>query len=152
VRRQVNSASSVVAYPARTATSKLRVGQPLICPRHYLANLSYVHRRSVRVPYVRTSVRGPKKMGRSPYYCVMPAAESIRKKSYSAHVRWCERRAPVESCSFRFVVHAVEVGSPGSLCRHAVHSPTGAPSFAFFAKGRIVRSHPPISHGSSLVP
>jgi hypothetical protein len=31
---------------------------------------------------------------------------------------------------------------------YPVHSPTGAPSFAFFAKGGIFKSHPLTSHGS----
>jgi hypothetical protein len=36
-----------------------------------------------------------------PYNCFVPAAESNRKKTYSAHVRWCKRRAPVQSCRER---------------------------------------------------
>jgi hypothetical protein len=94
---------------------------------------SYGLHNYVRVPYVRTSVRGPKTMGDpdfllealaratcaafikesrmkfrgasklnrksggSPNDCFVHAAESIRNKSFSAHVRWCERRAPVQS-------------------------------------------------------
>jgi hypothetical protein len=66
-----------------TAIGRLLITNIVSRTNRHLANRRYVRHNSVGVPHVRTSVRGPKKMGRSPSIALYPRLKAVEKN----HIR-----------------------------------------------------------------